>query len=122
MSDRTRRQVPSLQGPQTGEPVGHRCPGPTCWCGFRAVSSLATLLAFHTAQEKRLGPLQAVAQVNLWGTVVGAAQGDDWARTIRASCGSITGPLYVADDNLRDPLGSRYGVQALPMDSLAQFS
>lgn len=86
-------------------------PSPRCWCGFRAMTSEAALWGFYDDQERRIGPRIAMAQVDLWGRVVGPAPGDDWQRTIRASHAQIVGPLLLlnASEDTHAELADHYG-------------
>lgn len=95
-----------------------RHPSPACYCGIRAMTSLASLMAFHSNQEPRVGPLVALAQVELWGQVVGAADGDDWARTVRAERARIRDVLYLSDDVNATGLAEHYGVEVRSIDEL----
>lgn len=88
-------------------------PSPNCWCGLRAMTTKDALAAFADDQGKRIPATTAVAEVEMWGRVVGPAPGDDWKRTLRSQYARITGPLYVFNcpDGWAEELAGHYGVE-----------
>jgi hypothetical protein len=85
----------------------------SCRCGIRAVQSLTVLRAFAAASERRIGPLIAYAEVDVWGKVAPLIPDDDWRHTIRAEFARIVGPLHLASSHaaLADALARHYGIE-----------
>jgi hypothetical protein len=101
-------------------PEGSEHPYPGCDCGIRAMTSLEALLRFHESDRRTLGPLRAVAQVELWGIIAPAVRGNDFTHTLRASRAAITGRLYLGSHHAE--LGERYGVETADLDEVVVVS